>query len=173
MVEVYRSGDRVLSIKMVVEDDTINIISAYAPQIGEELFIKEQFWDELEKMIKRIPNTEKIFIGGDLNGHVGKDAGQYTQVHGGFGFGTMNNEGHSIIVFSMANNLKIVNTCFEKQEEHLNTYKSGGNRSQIDFFLVRNSDRRMCINCKVIPGDGVTTQHRPLVLDVRVKFNHV
>ena len=75
VVEVYRSGDRVLSIKMVVEDDIINIISAYAPHIGEELLIKEQFWDELEKMIKRIPNTEKIFIGGDLNGHVGKDAG--------------------------------------------------------------------------------------------------
>ena len=137
VVEVYRSGDRILLIKMVVEDDTINIISAYAPQIGEELVIKEQFWDELEKMIKRIPNTEKIFIGGDLNGHVGKDAGQYTQVHGGFGFGTMNNEGHSIIEFCMANNLKIVNTCFEKQEEHLITYKSGVNRSQIDFFFSK------------------------------------
>ena len=71
----------------------------------------------------------------------------------------------------MAHNLKIVHTCFDKQEEHLITYKSGDNRSQIDFLLVRNSDRRICTNCKVIPGDGVITQHMPLVLDVCVKFN--
>ena len=72
-------------------------------------------------MIRRISSIEKIFIGGDLNGHVGTDAGQYTQVHGGFGFGTINNEGQSIIEFCMTNNLKIVNTCFKKEEEHLIT----------------------------------------------------
>ena len=137
----FRIGDRLISIKILVEEEAINIISAYAPQVGTELHIKEQFWDELEEMIQRIPINEKVFIGGDLNGHVGKDAGQYTQVHGGFGFGTMNNEGQSIIEFCMTNNFKIVNTCFEKQEEHLITYKSEVNRSQIDFFLVRNSDR--------------------------------
>ena len=43
VIEVYRKGDRLISIKMVVEEETINIISAYAPQIGAELFIKEQF----------------------------------------------------------------------------------------------------------------------------------
>ena len=53
------------------------------------------------------------------------------------------------------------------------TYKSGDNRSQIDFLLVINLDRRICTNCKVIPGDGVTTQHRPLGLDVRMKFNRM
>ena len=37
VVEVDRSEDRLLSIKMVVEEETINIISAYAPQIGAEL----------------------------------------------------------------------------------------------------------------------------------------
>ena len=67
-------------------------------------------------MIRRIPNIEKIFIGGDLNGHVGKDAGQYTQVHGGFGFGRINNEGQSIIEFCIAHNLQIVNTCFEEKK---------------------------------------------------------
>ena len=62
VVEVYRSGDRVLSIKMVVEDDTINIISAYAPQIGEELFIKEQFWDELEEMIEEFLSLKRFLL---------------------------------------------------------------------------------------------------------------
>ena len=36
---------------MVVEEETINVISAYAPRIGAESHIKEQFWEELEELI--------------------------------------------------------------------------------------------------------------------------
>ena len=144
VVAINRIGDRIISLKMAVEEETINVISAYAPQVGAESHMKEQFWEELEALIQGIPILEKVFIGGDLNGHVGREAGQYPQAHGGFGFGELNNEGQSVIDFCMANDLKIVNTCFKKQEEHLITYKSGANRSQIDFFLVRNSNRRIC-----------------------------
>lgn len=41
-----------------------------------------------------------------------------------FGFGELNDERHIIIDISLAVDLKIVNTCFKKQEEHLITYKS-------------------------------------------------
>ena len=170
VVAIHRIGDRIISLKMVVGEETINVINVYAPQVGAASHIKKQFWEEFEALIQGIPILEKVFICGDLNGHVGRKAGQYTQAHDGFGFGEVNNEGQSIIDFCMAYDLKIVNTCFKKREEHLITYKSGANRSQIDFFLVRNSNRRICTNCKVIPGDGVTTQHRPLVLDVRMTF---
>ena len=40
------------------------------------------------------------------------------------------------------------------------TYKSGTNRSQIDIFLVRKHDRLDCKDCKVIPGESSTKQHR-------------
>ena len=82
----------------------------------------------------------------------------------------LNNEGQSIIDFCLANDLKIVNICFKQREEHLITYKSGVVRTQIDYYFVRHSDRHLCTNCKVIPGDGVTTQHRVLVLDVTFKY---
>ncbi|KAL5190235.1 LINE-1 retrotransposable element ORF2 protein [Glycine soja] len=65
--------------------------------------------------------------------------------------------------------LSIANTWFKKREEHLITYKSGGTCSQIDFFLIRKSDRKYCLNCKVIPGESLTTQHRVLVMDVRIR----
>ena len=81
-----------------------------------------------------IPQDEKIILGGDFNGHVGKEAGQYAGSHGGFGVGILNEEGKSILDFSMAYDLKIVNTCFRKREEHLITYKSGVSSSQIDYF---------------------------------------
>ena len=69
----------------------------------------------------------------------------------------------------MTYDFKIVNTYFKKREEHLITYKSGVVSSQIDFFLVRKIDKRSYNDCKVIPGESLTAQHKVLVLDMHVK----
>ena len=49
------------------------------------------------------------------------------------------------------------------------TFRSGSNASQIDFFLIRRVDKGSCIDCKVVPGDSVITQHRLLVLNIRIR----
>ncbi|XP_028774122.1 uncharacterized protein LOC114731166 [Neltuma alba] len=149
--------------------DTINVISTYAPKVGAEDHLKEKFWIDMEGLIQSIPTMEKIFVGGDLNGHVGKDTGQYAGAYGGLGFGVHNNEGQAIIDFSLAYNLKIVHTCFKKRDEHLITYKSRTQKSHIDFFLVRNPDKKLWTNCKMIPRDGIIAQHKVLVLNVRIQ----
>ena len=47
-------------------------MSTYAPQSGETENTKEPFLKDWEDMMSRVPRTEKIVIGADLNGHVGK-----------------------------------------------------------------------------------------------------
>ncbi|KAG8050552.1 hypothetical protein GUJ93_ZPchr0009g949 [Zizania palustris] len=38
---------------------------------------KRKFWEDLDSMVRAVPTNEKLFIGGDLNGHVGSTkAGQ-------------------------------------------------------------------------------------------------
>ncbi len=44
----------------------------------------------MDDLMQGIPNEENIFIGGDLNGHVGSDRKGYENVHGDFGFGNRN-----------------------------------------------------------------------------------
>ncbi|KAH1214111.1 Craniofacial development protein 2 [Glycine max] len=169
VVDVRRVGDRIIVLKLVVGQDTFNVISGYAPQVGLAEHFKVKFWEDLKGVLQDIPQGEKVFLGGDLNGHVGSMARGFEGVHGGFGLGEMNGEGKSILEFSEALDLSIANTWFKKREEHLITYKSGGTCSQIDFFLIRKSDRKYCLNCKVIPGESLTTQHRVLVMDVRIR----
>ncbi|KAL5130891.1 Craniofacial development protein 2 [Glycine soja] len=169
VVDVRRVGDRIIVLKLVVGQDTFNVISGYAPQVGLAEHFKVKFWEDLEGVLQDIPQGEKVFLGRDLNGHVGSVARGFEGVHGGFGLGEMNGEGKSILEFSEALDLSIANTWFKKREEHLITYKSGGTCSQIDFFLIRKSDRKYCLNCKVIPGESLTTQHRVLVMDVRIR----
>ncbi|KAH1254809.1 Craniofacial development protein 2 [Glycine max] len=169
VVDVRRVRDRIIALKLVVGQDTFNVISGYAPQVGLAEHFKVKFSEDLEGVLQDIPQGEKVFLGGDLNGHVGSVARGFEGVHGGFGLGEMNGEGKSILEFSEALDLSIANTWFKKRAEHLITYKSGGTCSQIDFFLIRKSDRKYCLNCKVIPGESLTTQHRVLVMDVRIR----
>ena len=168
VVNVIRKGDRIILIKLVIGRDIINIISAYAPQVGLDEQTKTQFWELMDELIRGVPSDEKLYIGGDFNGHVGRDCVGYELVHGGHGFGDRNGDGERILDFAVAFNLVIANTYYIKRDEHLITFKSGTNKSQIDFFLTRKTDKT-CKNCKVIPGESLTTQHRVLVLDIIIK----
>ena len=69
---------------------------------------RKSFGEDLEGLIFH----EKFFLGGDLNGHVGIQKRQFTGAHGGFGFRDLNKEGQTIIDFSMAYDVRIMNTCF-------------------------------------------------------------
>lgn len=44
VVEVRRINDRVLTVKLVIRGITLNMISAYAQQVGLEVEIKKRFW---------------------------------------------------------------------------------------------------------------------------------
>ncbi|KAL6503308.1 hypothetical protein OROGR_025231 [Orobanche gracilis] len=90
VVAVSRKSDRIMSIKLVMGEEVVNIISAYAPQIGLDVSIKQAFWDDLEEVVQQVPREEKMVLGGDLNGHVGSRRDGFESVHGGFGFGDKN-----------------------------------------------------------------------------------
>ncbi|PKA66012.1 hypothetical protein AXF42_Ash010421 [Apostasia shenzhenica] len=168
VVEVKRNCDRIMTLKIIINGIIINIVSAYAPQVGLDASIKEKFWNDLEELIQEIPQI--TFIGGDLNGHVGRVAEEFNSIHGGYSFGEINEEGKTILEFSSAYDLVIANTLFKKREEHVITYKSGTSRTQIDYFLIRKRDRLDCKDCKVIPSECLTTQHRLMVLDSKIKY---
>ena len=91
-------------------------------------------------------------------------------VHGGYGFGDKNEAGMSLLDFAVAYDLILAKTYFKKRDEHLITFKSRSNKSQIDFFLTRKVDKIACKDCKVILGESLTSQHRIMVTDIRIKI---
>ena len=115
VVEVRRQGDRIILVKLVVGDMVLNVISAYAPQVGLDESAKRQFWEDLNGLIRAVPSSEKLFIEGDLNGHVGTTSAGSEAVHGGFGYGSRNQEGEEVLDFAVAFELMIANTFFRKE----------------------------------------------------------
>ena len=125
VLEVNRISARLLGIKVLMDKEVLTIISAYAPQVGCSEEDKEEFWESFERCLTRLPETEKVVVGGDLNGHVGAQQEGYEREHGGFGFGNRNDEGERILEAMQSLELYCVNTTFKKREEQLVTYCSG------------------------------------------------
>jgi hypothetical protein len=116
-----------------------------------------------------VPISEKLFIGGDINGHVGSTRVGFDGVHGGFGYGSRNQEGEGILNFALAYDLFVANTLFRKRVSHLVTFSSGQHCSQINFILVRREHRHACLDCKVIPEECVVPQHKLVVANFRFR----
>ena len=71
-VELWRVTDRVICLRMELDNIILNVISAYAPQVGCIREEKEAFWLDLDETMEKIPQNVRIVVGADLNGHVGK-----------------------------------------------------------------------------------------------------
>jgi exonuclease III len=84
VVDIKRQGDKIILVKLRVGDLVFNVFSAYAPQIGLNESVKMQFWEELDALVSSVPISEKLFIGGDLNGHVVSTRVGFDGVLGGF-----------------------------------------------------------------------------------------
>ncbi|KAK3565642.1 hypothetical protein QTP86_012966 [Hemibagrus guttatus] len=81
--------------------------------VGCELEEKERFWSELDEVMESIPTGDE-------------------EVMGKFGVKERNLEGQMVVDFAKRMDMAVVNTYFQKREEHRVTYKSGGRRTQIE-----------------------------------------
>ena len=133
ILEVNRISDRIITAKLLIDTINKNIVSAYAPQVGCIDEEKEEFWEELEELIRSLSEKDKIVIGADLNGHIGRGNTGYERWHGGFGHGEKKQEGDNILEFTQACDLALGNSFFKKREEHYVTYMSRTNRTVIDY----------------------------------------
>ncbi|KAK3548150.1 hypothetical protein QTP70_004837 [Hemibagrus guttatus] len=131
-------------------------------QVGCELEEKERFWSELDEVMESIPMGERVVIGADFNGHVG-EGNTGDEVMGKFGVKERNLEGQMVVDFAKRMDMAVVNTYFQKREEHRVTYKSGGRRTLVDYILCRRGNLKEISDCKVVVGESVARQHRMVV----------
>ena len=74
VVEVRRKSDRIMVIKVLVGSVFVNVVSVYALHVGLPEDTKKLFWDDLDMVIQDVPWSEKLFMGGDFNGHIYADS---------------------------------------------------------------------------------------------------
>jgi hypothetical protein len=90
VVDIKHQGDMIILVKLIIEDLVFNGISTYASQIGLNESVKMQFREEFDALVSSVHISEKLFIGGDLNGHTGSTRVDFNEVLGGFGYESRN-----------------------------------------------------------------------------------
>lgn len=163
VLEVKKVNERIMVVRVRVGKVILNLISGYAPQVGRMMEEKEEFYIELGKVLLGIEENEMVMLAGDLNGHVGEGTDGYEGVHGGKGFGNRNEEGDMILEFAMAHSLVVMNTCFEKEIAKKVTYESGECKTVVDYMLVRQRDKNLVQDVKVIRNEPCIPQHKLMV----------
>ena len=114
VVELWRVTDRIICLKMELDGVMLNVISAYAPQVGCIREEKETFWLDIDETVEKIPRNERIVVGTDLNGQVGEGNNGDEKCMGRRGLGKRNNEGQAVVDFAKRRELAITNTYFVK-----------------------------------------------------------
>ena len=163
VVELVRVSGRIICLKMELEGVMLNLINAYAPQVGCIREEKETFWLDLDETVEKIPRNERIVVGADLNGHVGEGNNGDEECMGRHGLGKRNNEGQAVVDFAKRRELAITNTYFVKKPAHRVTYSSGGRSSQVDYIMVRRQRIKEVVDTKVVVGESVAKQHKIVV----------
>ena len=62
VVNVVRVNERIMYVKLVIGKQIVNIVSAYAPQVGLSAEEKDDFWDSYIIVLSGIPKQERIVI---------------------------------------------------------------------------------------------------------------
>ena len=73
-----------------------------------------------------------------------------------------NLEGQAVVDFAKRMKMAVINTYFQKREEHKVTYNSGGRSTQIDYILCRRGIWEIR-DCNVVAGKSVDKQHQMVV----------
>ena len=67
MLQVCRTSDKVMAVRILWSDNARTIVSAYAPQVGCDEDTTNAFWNELEAVIMNAQRKEKLVLASDLN----------------------------------------------------------------------------------------------------------
>ena len=92
VISVTRYDHCCLQLRFLVGIITVDVISCYAPQSALSTD-KDAFYNKIISLVAVVPDEEMLLIGGGFNGHDGEHSAGFEDVHGGNGYGVINQYG--------------------------------------------------------------------------------
>ena len=111
-----------MSIHFQGKPFNITVIQVYSPTSNAEEAEIEQFYEDLQDLLKLTPQKDVLFIIGDWNAKVGSQ--ETPGVTGKFGLGDRNEAGQRLIEFFQENAQVIANILFQQHKRRLYTWTS-------------------------------------------------
>ena len=124
-----------ISVHLQGKPFNITVIQVCALTSNVEEAEVEQFYEDLQDLLKLTPKKDVLFITGDWNAKVGSQ--EIPGVTGKFGLGVQNEAEQMLIELCQEHTLVIANTIFQQHKRRLYTWTSPDcqYQNQIDYIL--------------------------------------
>ena len=162
---------RILLVRCILHGIRISAICAYAPTEVYADSTKDNFFDKLNKTIKKVKREYpgfKILIGADMNATIGEDSfGPWAYLGPNNDQLATNDNGTRLLSLSNENKLFLMNTLFPSKAIHRHTwYSPTGFSKRLDYILAEWHIKKFCFNCRVYRKASVPyeTNHRLLTM---------
>lgn len=162
VTSIQNVNDRIVTMVLKGNPKT-QVISCYSPHNSRPITEVEDFYDNLNSLVKSIPDHTMLTLGGDFNAHV----------EGLFSYHSASNtNGDYLLDFIHLNNLIIGNTSFQKPMKKLWTWRSPkGDLAQIDFCIYRKRWRNSIKDCQAFNSSHpVGSDHRIVSTKIRLSL---
>ncbi|KAL8601188.1 hypothetical protein ACOMHN_002995 [Nucella lapillus] len=139
--------------------------------------VVEQFYEDLENTIKRIPKKD-LLVRGDWNATVGEDAyEQWTGTVRRYGLAETNDRGYRLLEFASSHKLTLANTWFPHKIPRRTLWHSleGKTHNQIDYilFTCRFKSSINKAKTRIYPRADIGSDHDMVLMTLRLKLkNH-
>ena len=138
-------SDRIIEARFYSRFIKTTVIQVYAQTNEADEQVKDDFYEQLQKIVDGVPRREMLLVVGDWNANVGQQQLEEEGTVGKFGMaGERSDNGERFVSFCALNNLVIVSTMFPHKEIHRYTWTSpnGQHHNQIDHVAVRSNFKR-------------------------------
>ena len=147
----------------------LHVISCYAPTRAGE----RTFFQQLDSVLSSVPKGESYILLGDFNAHVGCRTDHndvWSNVCGPHGYGVDNDAGRELLSFLSCHQATVCDTWYEKRNIYKQTWQHPKSKrwSCIDYVVMRQGDRRFCLDVAVRRGAICNTDHHLVCARIRL-----
>jgi len=134
-------NERLCKLRIKGKYHNLSLICAHTPTEDSDNTVKEQFFEDLQRIQDRIPKHDATVLLGDMNAKIGLED-VYSSVTGKYSLHKESNgNGELICEYAAANNLCIMSIKFNHKKVHKGTWVApdGNTCNQIDHVLVNQN----------------------------------
>ena len=148
------------------------IISAYAPTMTSLQEVKETFYEDLRKTLKRASPRDSILLLGDFNARVGNDHEAWPGVLGKHLQGSMNSNGLHLLSLCTEFNLVITNSIFQQRNMYKGTWCHPRSKHwhTLDYVITKQKEQNSIKITRAHRGSENWSDHRLVRSKIKIRL---
>lgn len=171
-VEPGNNGsERLLTLRLHTSSGPASLISVYAPTLSSTPEAKDEFYNNLDAVIKCIPSDEHLLLLGDFNARVGADHESWPSCLGHFGVGKINDNGQRLLELCSYHDLCVTNSFFKTKPQHKVSWRHPRSKHwhQLDLIITRRSFINAILLTRSYHSADCDTDHALVCCKIRLQ----